>query len=399
MACATRSPTTTAGMLVFARGIVGISEQSATQSRLAAAHASRGRRRPPARRRRRPCAPSRPGGSSGRACARIPSARASPSRPASAPISSPTSAASGRLRARARAPARPVRDHGEIRALRVARGSRGRSAEPARDRCRRATAARASEASCTPPRSAPGRRAGCREARRRRVRGAGRRPRRQFVERSFAIVCSSGTNPWLAASASAAASSGDPAKSSSAIGWSCRFPPTPGRSWTTSIPSRSQVGRRPDARAQQDRRRAVGAGRAARRDRPRSRSAGRRGSRAPAPRPPGLELDAVDDRVTQNGEVRPVAHRVEISERGVPADAVADVGGERARRRRPRPGRSGRARAGFRAPAAASSTARWYGPSSASTAWRTASRRDTSWNRGSSSSVVQPVQPLAAQPS
>ena len=205
MACATRAPTTTAGMLVFARGIVGISAQSATHS-----GRCRARVRGLAHRQRVVV------GAHARRPDRVvvvavraadPVGSASPSSPARAPISSPISAASGPLRARARAPADAVRDHREVRALRVAQvavvdqrrllgigaGQRQpptRARRHARHRDQHAAGEEAvGETAATGAR--------CRS-----------KPRWQRVERSFAIVCSSGTNPWRAASASAAAQLG-----------------------------------------------------------------------------------------------------------------------------------------------------------------------------------------------
>ncbi len=260
----------------------------------------------------------------------MPSARASPSSPASAPISSPDE------RGERTAPCEGARAAGSRRRSRRGRrrpdrsGSRGRSAEPARDRCRRATAVRASEAPCRPPRSAPGPRAGCREARRRPGRGAGRRPLRSSDERSLAIVCSSGTKPWLAASASAAASSGEPAKSSSAIGWSCRFPPTPGRSWTTSIPSRSRSAAGP----MPERSRIAGVPYVPAESTTRSASItiGRpawiawiRAGRLSAT---STRSTIASPRTARFGRSRTGSR---YRERGVHAHAVADVGGERAR--------------------------------------------------------------------
>ena len=80
------------------------------------------------------------------------------------------------------------------------------------------------------------------------------------LERSLPSVCSSGVNR-AAADRRARPKPVEPANSSSTIGWSCRFRPTPRKSRTVSIPAASRSAGSPDARALQDRRRAVRAGR------------------------------------------------------------------------------------------------------------------------------------------
>ena len=115
-----------------------------------------------------------------------------------------------------------------------------------------------------------------------------------------------------------------PAKRTQVAGWSCRLRPTPGTSWTGSIPRAPQFVRGADPGAEQHERRPVGA--AGEDDSARLDAVpGAAVDQVDGGGPTAGHLDPVDDRVAGDAEVRPVADRVEIGKRRVPAHALGDV--------------------------------------------------------------------------
>ena len=131
------------------------------------------------------------------------------------------------------------------------------------------------------------------------------------------MTCSSGAQPAAAAAAIARSSSGEPSQRSSANGWSLQVLARPAGRRRRRC--RARAGR-PPGRA-----RSAAAPPVSSTCRPRRRPAApdRLAADDDPGRAPALDDDAVDERAADDPQ--PVAHRVEVGERGVPADAVDDV--------------------------------------------------------------------------
>ncbi len=286
-----------------------------------------------------PCARCRPGGSSGRGCRRMPVSQRSALEPGErADLAADERRPAAPCAASSRALPHAVGDDREVRALRVAEVAVVDHRHAARGPSSRARAARASGASCTRPPAARARPAGSSGAPPRPGRGAGRRPRGSATSAAWRASAPRARSRERRPRRARPCSSGEPREVELGHRVVVQVAADAGQVEHHVDAEPFEIARRPDARAQQDRRGAV-------RARRQHDASGLDHERAPVAdrvhprRAARHELDPIDDRVAE----RPPGSAARARDRGTrtPRSSGCRRGcwRRRVRRRRRRRGR------------------------------------------------------------